>query len=124
MEIKEMFRHVKQRSVAWAVIFLGAMGITTPSLAALPKVEPPTSGSKGGGLLGDLSGYFNDGIILLGLIVTAVAFVVVAGAATKTFQEVRDDKAGWGKFAAIVVVGVILVVCVIWLITKSASIIF
>ncbi|MBD1226000.1 TIGR03745 family integrating conjugative element membrane protein [Xenorhabdus griffiniae] len=123
MEIKKVLNRVKQRSVTWALIFWGAMGVTTPGLAALPKVEPPTSGSKGG-FLGDLTGYFNDGIVLLGLVVTASAFVVVAGAALKTFQEVRDEKAGWGKFAGILVVGVILLVLVIWLITKSASVIF
>lgn len=123
MEIKKVFSRVKQRSVTWALIFWGAMGVTTSGLAALPKVEPPTSGSKGG-FLGDLTGYFNDGIVLLGLVVTASAFVVVAGAALKTFQEVRDEKAGWGKFAGILVVGVILLVLVIWLITKSASVIF
>ncbi|MBC8947042.1 integrating conjugative element membrane protein [Xenorhabdus indica] len=123
MEIKKLFSRVKQRSLTWALIFLGTMGVTTPGLAALPKVEPPTSGSKGG-FLGDLTGYFNDGIILLGLVVTAAAFVIIAGATLKTFQEVRDEKAGWGKFAGIVVVGVILLVIVIWLITKSASIIF
>ncbi|EKD3251298.1 TPA: DUF2976 domain-containing protein, partial [Escherichia coli O113:H4] len=32
-------------------------------------------------------------------------------------------KAGWGQFGAIVVVGVVLLVAIIWLLGKSASII-
>ena len=53
----------------------------------------------------------------------AAAFVKVAEAAITTFSEVRDDKKGWGQFGAIVVVGVVLLVAVIWLLGKSASII-
>jgi len=63
-----------------------------------------------------------DAIILGGLIVGAVAFIVVAMAAVQTFTEVRNEKAGWGKFGAIIVVGIILLVAVIWLLIKSASI--
>ncbi|EGT3611394.1 TIGR03745 family integrating conjugative element membrane protein [Morganella morganii] len=91
--------------------------------AALPKVEPPSSGS-GGGLMDTLKGYINDGIVIGGLIVSAVAFIVVAQAAVSTFHEVREQKAGWGKFGAIIVVGVVLIVAVVWLAGKSATIIF
>ena len=53
----------------------------------------------------------------------AAAFVKVAEAAVTTFSEVRDGKTGWGQFAAIIVVGVVLLVAVIWLLGKSANII-
>ncbi len=36
----------------------------------------------------------------------------------------RDQKAGWGKFGTIIVVGVVLIVAVVWLAGKSATIIF
>ena len=48
---------------------------------------------------------------------------LVLCSALSTFSEVRDGKAGWGQFGAIVVVGVVLLVAIIWLLGKSASII-
>ncbi|EES5229618.1 TIGR03745 family integrating conjugative element membrane protein [Escherichia coli] len=94
----------------------------TPALADLPQIEPPTSGG-GGGLFGQIKGYLQDGVVLFGLVLSAVAFVKVAEAALSTFSEVRDGKAVWGQFGAIVVVGVVLLVAIIWLLGKSASII-
>ncbi|GCL24740.1 hypothetical protein BvCmsE63A_03262 [Escherichia coli] len=93
-----------------------------PALADLPQIEPPSSGG-GSGLFGQIKGYLQDGVVLFGLVLSAVAFVKVAEAALSTFSEVRDGKAGWGQFGAIVVVGVVLLVAIVWLLTKSASII-
>ncbi|TNT81109.1 TIGR03745 family integrating conjugative element membrane protein [Escherichia coli] len=93
-----------------------------PALADLPTMEPPSSGG-GSGLFGQIKGYSQDGVVLGGLIIAAIGFIVVANAAISTFAEVQDGKKGWSQFGAIVVVGVILLVAVIWLLTKSASII-
>lgn len=93
-----------------------------PVLADLPTVEPPTS-NGGSGLMGQIKGYLQDGVTLFGLVLAAVAFVKVAEAALATFSEVRDGKSTWGKFGAIIVVGVVLLVAVIWLLGKSAAII-
>ncbi|WP_099137835.1 TIGR03745 family integrating conjugative element membrane protein, partial [Xenorhabdus innexi] len=57
-------------------------------------------------------------------ILSAVAFFKVASAAVETFSEVRDGKASWTQFGSIIVVGVVLLVAVIWLLAKSAGIIF
>nr|WP_159465203.1 TIGR03745 family integrating conjugative element membrane protein [Scandinavium goeteborgense] len=100
-------------SLAWLV--------TQPALAGLPNVEPPSSGG-GGGLMATLKGHIQDGLIVLGLVAAAVAFLVVANAAITTFHEVREGKSNWGKFGAIIVVGVVLLVAVIWLVGKSAEI--
>ncbi|MBK0646793.1 TIGR03745 family integrating conjugative element membrane protein, partial [Klebsiella pneumoniae] len=40
-----------------------------------------------------------------------------------TFAEVRDGKAAWGKFGAMVAVGVVLIVAVIWLANEAATIV-
>ena len=93
-----------------------------PALADLPQMEPPSSGG-GGGFFGQIKGYSQDGVVLAGLIICAVAFIVVANSAISTFSEIQDGKKTWTQFGAIVVVGVILLVAVIWLLTKSASII-
>ncbi|EJV4715421.1 TIGR03745 family integrating conjugative element membrane protein [Escherichia coli] len=109
------------RQAWYAMVVFLCTGIT-PALADLPQIEPPTSGG-GGGLFGQIKGYLQDGVVLFGLVLSAVAFVKVAEAALSTFSEVRDGKAGWGQFGAIVVVGVVLLVAIIWLLGKSASII-
>ncbi|WP_323868378.1 DUF2976 domain-containing protein, partial [Xenorhabdus szentirmaii] len=44
--------------------------------ADLPAIEPPKSGG-GGGLLGQVKGYAQDGIVIGGLILSAVAFFKV-----------------------------------------------
>ncbi|QNQ18652.1 TIGR03745 family integrating conjugative element membrane protein [Kosakonia sp. SMBL-WEM22] len=92
-----------------------------PAFADLPQVEPPTSGG-GSGLSGQIKGYIQDGLVIGGLVVAAVAFINVAIAALHTFTEVRNERATWTKFGSIIVVGVVLLVTVIWLIGKSADI--
>ncbi|MCX8966332.1 TIGR03745 family integrating conjugative element membrane protein [Erwinia psidii] len=114
------FRHFSARL---AVATLLVCAACQPTQAGLPTVEPPSSGS-GSGLMGTLKGYIQDGIVILGLVAAAVAFLVVANSAITTFHEVREGKSNWGKFGAIIVVGIVLLVAVIWLVGKSAEILF
>lgn len=62
-----------------------------PALADLPQMEPPSSGG-GSGLFGQIKGYSQDGVVLGGLIISAIAFIVVANAAISTFSEIQDGK--------------------------------
>ncbi|HCL5072193.1 TPA: TIGR03745 family integrating conjugative element membrane protein [Salmonella enterica] len=89
--------------------------------AGLPTVEGPKS-STDSSLYGQISGYINDGIVLGGLVLAAAAMLAVGNAIITTFSEVRDGKSSWGKFGMLVVVGVILIVVVIWLAAKAATI--
>ncbi|MEC5505000.1 TIGR03745 family integrating conjugative element membrane protein [Klebsiella oxytoca] len=110
---------VINRTFTWALL----VWLTCkPAFADLPTVEAPTS-NGGSGLMGQIKGYLQDGIVVFGLVLAAVAFVKVAEAALATFSEVRDGKSTWGKFGAIIVVGVVLLVAIIWLLGKSAAII-
>lgn len=91
------------------------------ALADLPAVEQPSSGG-GSGVYSTLKGYLRDGLILGGLVVAAIAFIVVANAAISCFHHVRQGKATWTEFGTFVIIGVILVVVVIWLVTKASDI--
>lgn len=119
--VVRLFRQLCARAaVATSLAYVASQ----PVQAALPSVEPPSSGGGGGGLMDTIKGYFQDGIVIIGLVAAAVAFLIVANAAIHTFAEVRDQKATWAKFGAIVLVGVVLLVTVIWLVGKSAEILF
>ncbi|WP_049613255.1 TIGR03745 family integrating conjugative element membrane protein [Yersinia mollaretii] len=89
--------------------------------AGLPVVEGPKS-SADKTFYGQISGYINDGIVLGGLILSAVALLTVANAIIATFAEVRDGRSTWAKFGMLVVVGIVLVVTVIWLVAKAATV--
>lgn len=99
-----------------------AVGAVTSSRAALPQVEGPKT-STDSSFYGQISGYVNDGIVLSGLILAAVALLVVANAIIATFAEVQQGKSTWAKFGMLVVVGIVLVVAVIWLASKAATVI-
>lgn len=118
--VMHFFRRLSARvALASSLIYAAAQ----PVQAALPTVEPPSSGG-GGGLMEMLKGYLQDGIVLVGLVMAAVSFIVVANSAITTFHEVREGKSTWGKFGGIVVVGIVLLVTVIWLVGKSAEVLF
>ncbi|MGI3087722.1 TIGR03745 family integrating conjugative element membrane protein [Yersinia pseudotuberculosis] len=99
-----------------------ALTAVTPTHAALPTVEGPKS-STDSSFYGQISGYLNDGIVLGGLILAAAALLVVANAIIATFSEVQQGRSTWAKFGMLVVVGIVLVVAVIWLATKAATVI-
>ncbi|VXD06821.1 putative membrane protein [Enterobacterales bacterium 8AC] len=123
MNLQSLFstpRRVLQR-VRQSAMLLTLTAVTSAQ-AALPTVEGPKS-STDSTFYGQISGYINDGIVLGGLILAAVALLAVANAIIATFTEVRDGKATWAKFGMLVVVGVVLVVAVIWLATKAATVI-
>ncbi|EPX9374716.1 TIGR03745 family integrating conjugative element membrane protein [Yersinia ruckeri] len=99
-----------------------ALTAVTSAQAALPTVEGPKT-STDSSFYGQISGYLNDGIVLGGLILAAAALLVVANAIIATFSEVQQGKSTWAKFGMLVVVGIVLVVAVIWLATKAATVI-
>lgn len=107
---------------ALAVGLFGWLSVK-PAFADLPTVEAPSSSGAGTGLNGQLTGYIQDGLVLGGLMLCAIAFFMVAQNCLVTFNEVRNERATWVKFGSIVVVGVALLVAIIWLLGKSAEII-
>ncbi|EHX1470803.1 TPA: TIGR03745 family integrating conjugative element membrane protein [Escherichia coli] len=112
--------HFSFRLWCMRVLAFALSGISV-ARAALPTVEGPKS-STDSSFYGQISGYLNDGIVLGGLILAAVAMLAVGNAIIATFAEVRDGKSTWAKFGMLCVVGVILIVVVIWLASKAATI--
>jgi integrating conjugative element membrane protein (TIGR03745 family) len=89
--------------------------------ADLPAIEQPSSGGSGG-TMDTVKGYIKDGFSLAGLLLAAVAFLVVAMAALSSFHDVREGKAKWPHFVTFVVVGAVLIVLIIWLANKALTI--
>ncbi|MDG6897874.1 hypothetical protein A6A19_07785 [Actinobacillus delphinicola] len=119
-----MFKKISTVSTLFQRIFLAFTGLvlsTMPALAALPAIEAPEN-NRGKGLMGQIKGYAADGIIFGGLIIAAVAFLVIAMASLSTFKEVQTGKKQWGDFGILVAVGIILLVVIIWLATEAAKI--
>lgn len=112
---------INTTSLFQLIIYLNVMTGMSVAQAALPTVEGPQSRTNAT-FYGQISGYINDGIVLGGLILAAVALLAVANAIIATFTEVRDGKSTWAKFGMLVVVGVVLVVTVIWLAAKAATV--
>lgn len=105
--------------VAYALVALAFL--PHAALAALPTVTPPSAGGGGAGLLGTLQGYAAMAGLLLGLLIATSAFLVVGGGALGKFNEARK-KNEWGDFAVVLVVGVLLIVAILWLANKAATI--
>ncbi|MBP2847559.1 TIGR03745 family integrating conjugative element membrane protein [Dickeya oryzae] len=117
MEILNVMKNLLNRiGQACLLVFLSFR-----AYADLPAVEAPSTGG-GGGLFNSMKGYLRDGFTLGGLVVAVVAFIVVANAAISCFHHVRQGKATWTEFGAFIIVGVVLLVAVIWLLTKAADI--
>lgn len=88
------------------------------SHAGLPTVNIP----GGGDMMQTIKLLFSGFLVLMGLIICAVGFYMVSGAILATFSEIRSGKAEWGKFVAIVVVGIAILVVIVWLCTEAAKI--
>ena len=118
MQLLKKVRRTLQKSA----VGLYAVLLTSPVLADLPKLEDPTRG-KGRGFFDTAKNYMYDAGVLAGLVIAAVALYVVASSAISTYREVTNGgKKGWGEFALQVVVGIILIIAVIWVVTKAAAI--
>ncbi|ECI4353922.1 TIGR03745 family integrating conjugative element membrane protein [Salmonella enterica subsp. enterica serovar Stanleyville] len=91
------------------------------SHAGLPTVNIP-GGGGGGDMMQTIKLLFSGFLVLMGLIICAVGFYMVSGAILATFSEIRSGKAEWGKFVAIVVVGIAILVVIVWLCTEAAKI--
>lgn len=95
--------------------------VATASRAALPTVEDPTRG-QGAGIFETMQNYSYDAFVFGGLLIAALGFTAVAWHGVHVFSEVQNGKKKWSDFGAVVAVGILLLVVIIWLLTKAAAI--
>lgn len=116
----QTYQKVKSRAKQTGLVVMGAL-LSSPVFADLPKMEDPSRGA-GKGIMETIKNYAYDGAILGGLLIAAFAFLRVASSCVSTYGEISSGKKTWGDLAMQALVGAVLLVVIIWLITKSADI--
>jgi integrating conjugative element membrane protein (TIGR03745 family) len=102
---------------------IGLLLVLGPSLAfaELPAMEAPSRG-EGSGLIETIKNYAYDGGILLGLLIALLAFLGVAWHSLTVYADVQNQRKTWKDLGAVVGIGALLVVIIIWFLTKAAAI--
>ena len=119
MCIRSLIKSITLRILAYALPL--SLVISSGSYAALPEMEAPSRG-EGNGIIQTLQNHGFDIVSLIALAIAAAAFCGVAYHAYGSYSEVQSGKKTWGQFGLTCGVGALLLVIIIWLLTKGTGV--
>lgn len=119
MHIRRLFKNLI-RCISLSALIVSAV-ISSGVYAGLPQMEAPSRG-EGNGIIQTLQNHGFDVVGLIALAIAAAAFCGVAYHAYASYSEVQSGKKTWGQFGLTCGVGAILLVVIIWLLTKGTGV--
>ena len=111
------------RACAPALLALCAFAVLAePAVAALPAAVSPPAAAASGDYIAIGQDYFKKGLLFLGLLISTLGFLAVAGGGIAKFNDYRTGRAELGDLAMFAVIGVVVLVLMVYLATEAASI--
>lgn len=93
-----------------------------PAMANLPTVSNPSRGTSGDNFIKLLQDYAYDIGLVIGLLIGTVVLFRVCMNMVGIYGEIHEGKKKWGDMGAHAAAGVLLLVFVVFLLTKAASV--